>query len=204
MMKALRPALVTLLAFTLLTGVAYPGAVTALAQLTFKWRANGSVIVSDRAAVGSALIGQPFSDPRYFWSRPSATIPVPYNAGASAASNYGPSNPALLDSEVTPRIARLRAVDPSNTAAVPVDLVTSSASGLDPDISPAAAIYQVDRVARVRGLDRDTVRQLVTRHISGRLLGLWGEPCVNVVSLNLALDSLFASPPSRPHTSLTP
>src|SRR5688572_19636100 len=163
----LRPALVVLGLLSVVTGVAYPALVTAIAQVAFSHQANGSLIVRDGKAVGSALIGQPFDDPKYFWSRPSATAPFPYNAGASSGSNLGPMNPALSDA-VKGRIEALRAADPGNTAPVPVDLVTASASGLDPHISPAAALYQAPRVARVRKLDETAVRRLVEQHIEGR------------------------------------
>ena len=183
----LRPALTSLLLFTLVTGVAYPLLVTCLAQLVFPSQANGSLIVRDGTVVGSALIGQPFDAPRYFWGRPSATGPSAYNAAASAGSNLSPTNPALV-SAVQERVDALRAANPGNRGPVPVDLVTASASGLDPHISPAAALYQVERVARERKLPADAVRALVERHVEGRFLGLLGEPRVNVLALNLALD----------------
>jgi K+-transporting ATPase ATPase C chain len=182
----LRPALMTLLLFTLITGVAYPLLVTGIAQVVFPFQANGSLIVKDGEVVGSALIGQPFDDPKYFWGRPSATSPFPNNAAASSGSNLSPTNPALI-SAVQGRVNALRAADPTNPAAVPVDLVTASGSGLDPHISPAAALYQVSRVARERKLSPDAVRALVDRHTEGRFLGLLGEPRVNVLALNLAL-----------------
>ena len=185
----LRPALMSLLLFTLITGVAYPVLVTGVSQAAFPARASGSLIIRDGKVVGSALIGQPFDDPRYFWGRPSATSPFPYNAAASSGSNLSPTNPALI-SAVQGRVDALRAADPTNKAAVPVDLVTASGSGLDPHISPAAALYQVSRVARVRHLASDAVRQLVERHIEGRFLGVLGEPRVNVLALNLVLDAL--------------
>jgi K+-transporting ATPase ATPase C chain len=175
--------------FTLLTGIVYPLAVTALGQVAFPRQANGSLLVQDGRAVGSALIGQPFSHPRYFWGRLSATSPVPYNAAASAGSNYGASNPALR-AAASERIAALRAADPGNEQPIPVDLLTASGSGLDPHISPEAAAYQVARVARARGLNEETVRRLVTRHTQGRQSGLFGEPHVNVLQLNLALDEM--------------
>ena len=183
----LRPALVMLFAFTVITGGVYPLVVTGIAKVVFPRQANGSLIVKDGKVVGSALIGQPFDDPRYFWGRPSATTPFPYNAGSSAGSNLSPTNPDLVKA-VQARVDTLRAADPENTAPVPVDLVTASGSGLDPHISPAAALYQVSRVARVRTLDPDAVRQLVERHTESRWLGILGEPRVNVLALNLALD----------------
>lgn len=185
----LRPALVLLALFTLLTGGLYPLTVTALAQGLFPQQANGSLLVANNQSVGSTLIGQPFDAPRYFWSRPSATAPFPYNAAASAGSNLGPTNAALVEA-VQARVEALRAADPSNNAPIPVDLVTASASGLDPHISVAAALYQVPRVARERSLDEATVRALVAEHTEGRELGLLGEPRVTVLQLNLALDAL--------------
>ena len=183
----LRPALTSLILFTLITGVAYPLVVTGIAQVVFPAQANGSLIVRDGTVVGSALIGQPFDDPRYFWGRPSGTSPFGYNAGSSSGSNLSPTNPALV-SAVQGRVDALRAADPSNTGPVPVDLVTASGSGLDPDISPAGALYQISRVARARGLSPEAVRALVARHTEGRFWGLLGEPRVNVLALNLALD----------------
>ena len=187
MRTLLRNAIGLLLALTVLTGVIYPLAVTGLAQLLFPRTANGSVIVRHGKPLGSALIGQPFSDPKYFWSRPSATTPFADNSASSGGSNLGPNNPALVDT-VNQRIAALRAADPGNTAPVPVDLVTASASGLDPQISPAAAAYQVQRVAHVRGLAPAQVAALVTQATERRQFGLLGEPRVNVLTLNLALD----------------
>lgn len=181
-------AFLLVLAFTLLTGLAYPLAVTGIARLAFPRQASGSLLVRGGRPVGSALIGQPFSDPRYFWGRPSATPPFPCNAGLSSGSNLGPTNPAFLD-QVKARVAALRAADPGNDAPVPVDLVTASASGLDPDISPAAALYQVHRVAKARRLPEEEVRRLVQCHVQGRTFGLLGEPRVNVLELNLALDA---------------
>lgn len=188
MLKELKPALLMLVAFTVLTGLIYPFLVTAIAQVVFPYRANGSLIERDGKAVGSELIGQPFSSPKYFWSRPSATSPYPYNSASSSGSNQGPTNPALMDA-VTARVKALRDADPENKAAVPVDLVTASASGLDPHISLAAAEYQVNRVAKARGVDPTTVRALISKYTEGRDLGFLGEPGVNVLKLNLALDA---------------
>jgi potassium-transporting ATPase KdpC subunit len=189
MLRMLRQSVVALVALGVVVGVIYPLAVTGVSQAFFSHKAGGSMIVQDAEIVGSELIGQPFSDPGYFWSRPSATTPVPYNAAASAGSNLGPTNPTLLEA-IEGRIQALRAADPDNTEAVPVDLVTSSASGLDPHISPAAAEYQVERVAEARGLTTDVVRALVAEHTEGRQWGVLGEPRVNVLELNLALDAL--------------
>ena len=189
MFRELRAAAVLLVMLSILTGLAYPLLVTGIAQVAFPGRANGSLIESGGKAVGSELIGQPFSDAKHFWSRPSATSPYPYNASSSSGSNLGPLNPALTDA-VTARIKALRDADPGNTAPVPVDLVTASASGLDPDISPAAAEFQVARVAKARGLDAEKVRALVAQATEGRQLGFLGEPRVNVLRLNLALDAL--------------
>src|SRR4051812_37145933 len=195
-LKQFRPALVALIAFTIITGVIYPLLVTGIAQLAFPYQANGSIITgSDGIPAGSALIGQQFDDPKYFWGRLSATGPVPYttfNADkltGSSGSNYGPLNPALTDAAKA-RIDALKAADPGNTLAIPVDLVTASGSGLDPQISPAAAEYQVSRVAKARGLDAARVRELLAQHTEGRTFGFLGEPRVNVLELNLDLDSL--------------
>jgi K+-transporting ATPase ATPase C chain len=189
MLKELKPALLVLALMTVLTGVAYPLLVTGIAQGVFPHQANGSLIEQDGKLVGSALIGQPFADPKHFWSRPSATGPVPYNAGASSGSNLGPLNPALEEA-VKARIDALKAADPTNTAPIPVDLVTASGSGLDPHISPAAARWQAPRIARLRGLSEAEVARLIDAHTEGRQLGLLGEPRVNVLTLNLALDRL--------------
>jgi K+-transporting ATPase ATPase C chain len=187
MLRILRQSIAMLALLTLVTGIAYPLAVTGLAQLLFPRAANGSVLVRDGKPVGSALIGQPFSDPRYFWSRPSATAPFAYNSAASTGSNLGPTNSALTDA-VRLRVDALRTADPGNTAPVPVDLVTASASGLDPHISPAAAEYQVARVARARAMPVEAVRKLLAGATEGRELGVLGEPRVNVLALILALD----------------
>jgi potassium-transporting ATPase KdpC subunit len=189
MNSILRPAIVLFLILTVLTGIVYPFAVTGLAQLLFHDQAEGSVLMADGHAIGSRIIGQSFSDPKYFWSRPSATAPQPYNAIASGGSNQGPLNPALTDA-VKSRIEALKAADPANPLPIPVDLVTASASGLDPDISIAAARYQAARVARARGLDPVGVQSLIDAHSHGRLLGIIGEPRVNVLELNLALEAL--------------
>jgi K+-transporting ATPase ATPase C chain len=189
MLSQLRPAMVCLVFFTLLTGLAYPLVMTGLAQAVFPYKANGSLLERGGRVVGSEIIGQPFDDPRYFWGRPSATDPFPYNAAASAGSNLGPTNPAL-EAAVKARMAALRAADPGNTQPIPVDLVTASASGLDPHISVAAALYQVPRVARARGLSEEQVRALVGQFTEGRQYGLLGEPRVNVLKLNLALDEM--------------
>jgi K+-transporting ATPase ATPase C chain len=189
MWSHIKIALFLLIILTVVTGVLYPLAVTGIAQVIFSRPANGSLIVQNGQAVGSTLIGQPFDDPKYFWGRPSATGPFPYNAAASSGSNLGPTNDVLLKA-VQDRIAALKAADPENSAPVPVDLVTASGSGLDPHISPAAAEYQVHRVAKARGLDEAKVRDLVTAHTEGRQLGLLGEPRVNVLRLNLALNDL--------------
>jgi potassium-transporting ATPase KdpC subunit len=187
MFRQIKQALLLLIVLSVLTGIVYPLAITALAQAIFPSQANGSLIYRNGRAVASTLIGQPFSDPKYFWSRPSATSPMPYNAASSGGSNLGPTNPDLMKS-VKERIAALRAADPGNDAPVPIDLVTTSASGLDPHITPAAAEYQVGRVAKARQLDPEVVRRLVAKHTEGPTLGLLGESRVNVVELNLELD----------------
>jgi potassium-transporting ATPase KdpC subunit len=185
----LRPALVVFAAMTLVTGVLYPLAVTGVAQAAFPAQAAGSLVLREGKPVGSTLIGQNFSDPKHFWGRPSATSPMAYNAGASGGSNLGPLNPALADA-VKGRIEALRAADPGNARQVPVDLVTASASGLDPHISPAAARYQAARVARARGVPQAQVDALIDRNTEGALWGLLGEARVDVLNLNLALDAL--------------
>jgi K+-transporting ATPase ATPase C chain len=183
----IRPAIVLLALLSVLTGLVYPALVTVIAQVVFPHQANGSLIVKDGKVIGSALIGQPFDDPKYFWGRPSATSPFQYNAGSSTGSNLGPTNPALTKA-VQERVDALRAADPGNSALVPVDLVTTSGSGLDPHISPAAALYQVNRVAKARKMDDAAVRRLVEQNTEGRQFGFLGEPRVNVLALNLALD----------------
>lgn len=189
MTSQLRPALMMLALFTLLTDLIYPLTVTGLAQLIFPFQANGSLIDQDGQIIGSEWIGQAFDDPGYFWGRPSATSPFPYNAAASSGSNLGPTNPDLKTA-VEERIAALRAADTTNTRAVPVDLVTASASGLDPHISPAAAYYQAPRVARARGIAEEQVIELIQQSIEGRQFGFLGEPRVNVLLLNLRLDEI--------------
>ena len=188
MNSIIRPALVTFVVLTALTGTGYPLVVTGVTQVAFPEQAGGSLIVRDGKLVGSTLIGQNFSDPKYVWGRPSATGPMPYNASNSSGSNQGPLNPALTDA-VKGRIEALRAADPGNTAPVPVDLVTASGSGLDPHLSVAGALYQAARVAKVRDLSLPQVQQLIEKHTEGKLFGLLGEPRVNVLQLNLALDA---------------
>lgn len=194
MRSQIKPAIIMLALLTLITGMIYPLLITVVAQVAFPAQAHGSLILKDGQPIGSHLIGQQFDDPKYFWGRLSATSAYPYNAfdattlTASSGSNYGPLNPDLMKM-VQSRIDALKAADPGNTQPIPVDLVTSSASGLDPDISPAAAEYQVARVARARGLDETVVRQLVAQHTQGRDFGVLGEPRVNVLELNLALDT---------------
>lgn len=182
-------AFMSLILFTVLTGLIYPLAVTGIAQAVFPDQANGSIIMKNGKAVGSSLLGQQFDDPKYFWGRPSATTPYPYNGGSSSGSNQGTNNPDLIKA-VQAKISALRAADPSNTAKVPVDLVTASGSGLDPHISRAAAAYQVMRVARVRGMDEAKITALVAAYTEGRQFGIFGEPVVNVLKMNLALDEL--------------
>lgn len=187
MWKQFKPAILSFAVLSVITGIFYPLLVTGIAGVFFRRQAGGSLVYRNNRPAGSSLIGQPFDDPEYFWGRPSATLPVPFNPSSSSGSNMGPSNPALVNA-VKKRIKDLTAADPGNTSPVPVDLVTSSASGLDPHISPAGAYYQVPRVARLRGLPRDKVRALIRMHTAGRLFGLVGEPVVNVLELNMALD----------------
>jgi K+-transporting ATPase ATPase C chain len=188
MKTLIRPAVTLLLLLSAITGIVYPLLVTGIAQVAFPAQAAGSLLRNDKGQViGSSLIGQSFSDPRYFWGRPSATSPMAYNAGSSSGSNQGPLNPALLDA-VKGRVDALKAADPDQKAPVPVDLVTASGSGLDPHISVAAAEYQSGRVARARGLGDEAIRSLIAVHAEGRWLGVFGEPRVNVLQLNLALD----------------
>lgn len=200
MRAQLKPAIIILALLTLITGVIYPLVVTVIAQVAFPAQANGSLIVKDGKAIGSELIGQPFDNPKYFWGRLSATGTFPYNAfnaenlTASSGSNYGPLNPALM-AMVQSRIDALKKADPTNAKPIPVDLVTASGSGLDPHISPAAAAYQIDRVARARGLDAAAVQKLVDQNTQGRDLGILGEPHVNVLELNLALDAMAPASP---------
>jgi K+-transporting ATPase ATPase C chain len=189
MRAQLFPAIMMTVMLTIIAGLLYPLAITGIAQLLFPHQANGSLIVENGKVVGSELIGQPFADPGHFWGRPSATSPQAYNAASSSGSNLAPTNQALID-QVKQNVAALRQADPGNTAPVPIDLVTNSGSGLDPDISVAAALYQVPRVARVRKLPVDTVRNLVARYTEGRQFGVLGEPRVNVLELNRALDQL--------------
>ena len=188
-MRILRQAVASIVVFTVITGVVYPLIVTGFAQLVFPHQANGSLIVNNGKTVGSSLIGQSFSSPKYFWARPSATSPMPYNAANSSGSNLGPLNPALTEN-VKARITQLKAAYAASKPLVPVDLVTASGSGLDPDISPASAEYQISRVAKTRNIDESEVRKLIAQYIRNRQLGILGEPRVNVLELNLALDGL--------------
>ena len=188
MQTLIRPAVLLFVLLSVVTGLVYPGVVTGIAQLAFPAAAGGSLILRDGKPVGSELIGQNFTEPKYFWGRPSATSPQPYNASASSGSNQGPLNPALVDA-VKSRAEALRTADPGNTLPVPIDLVTASASGLDPHISPAAADYQAERVARARKIDAPRVRALIAQQTEGRELGVFGEPRVNVLKLNLVLDA---------------
>ena len=187
--QIIRPAIVFMAVMTVLTGILYPLAITGIAQVAFPHQANGSLIYEGDKLVGSTLIGQPFDDPKYFWSRPSATGPFPYNAGASSGSNLGPIEPNLTGAFKT-RVDALKQADPGNETPIPVDLITASSSGLDPHISPAAAEYQIPRVAKARGLQEDAVRALVAKHTELRTFGLLGEDRVNVVTLNLDLDKV--------------
>ena len=189
MWSHIKIALLLLIILTVLTGILYPLAVTGVAQVIFSRQANGSLILRDGQPIGSSLIGQPFDHPKYFCGRLSATSPYPYNAASSSASNLGPTNEVLLKT-IKDRVATLKAADPENSALVPVDLVTASASGIDPHITPAAAEYQLHRVAKVRGLDEQIIRHLIEEHTESRQFGILGEPRVNVLKLNLALDSL--------------
>ena len=185
--EQIKPAILVFIILSIITGIFYPLFVTGIAQVFFPRQANGSVIYKDGKPVGSELIGQPFSDPKYFWGRLSATIPVPFNAASSSGSNFGNSNPALLEA-IKARLNALKTTDPDNHNPIPIDLVTASASGLDPHISLAAAYYQIPRVARLQGLTQDTVEAIVKQHTYGRFLGLLGEPVVNVLEINLALE----------------
>jgi potassium-transporting ATPase KdpC subunit len=187
MTTIIRNSLMSILLFTILTGIIYPVVVTGISQVVFAHQANGSIITKNGKVVGSSLLGQEFGDPRYFWGRLSATTPYPYNGGSSSGSNLGPNNPDLMKA-VQARIQALRSADQGNEAKIPVDLVTASGSGLDPHISPAAAEYQLHRVAKSRGIDESKVRTMIEQHTQGRWLGLIGEPVVNVLELNLALD----------------
>lgn len=196
MRSLIRPAVVLFVFFTVVTGLLYPLVITAITQVAFADAASGSILTRDGKPIGSRLIGQNFSDPKYFWGRPSATSPQPYGGTASSGSNLGPLNPALIDG-VKGHIQALHDADPGNTQPIPVDLVTASASGLDPEESLAAALYQVPRVARVRGLDVQAVKGLIAAHAQGRFLGVFGEPRINVLELNVALDGLAPGSGSR-------
>jgi K+-transporting ATPase ATPase C chain len=187
-LRQIKTSFIILLFFTLLTGIIYPLIVTGVAQLIFPWKANGSIIENNGKSIGSLLIGQSFADPRYFYSRPSATLPFPYNGGASLGSNMGPSNPLFI-ALVKERALNFQTIDSSNLL-VPVDLVTASGSGLDPDISPYAAFYQIQRIAKLRNIPEIEIKQVVEQLIQGRQWGIFGEPRVNVLQLNLALDAL--------------
>jgi K+-transporting ATPase ATPase C chain len=189
MKNQFRVAVLLFIILSVITGAIYPLFVTGIAQVFFYDQANGSLIIKTGKPIGSTLIGQPFNDPKYFWGRISATAPVSYNAAASSGSNFGPSNPALLGA-VKARIEALKTADPYNDNPIPVDLVTASASGLDPHISKAAAYYQVPRVARMRGLSLNSAKEIINQHTQGRFLGLIGEPVVNVLEVNLELDKL--------------
>ncbi len=186
--QQIKPAILVFIILSVITGIFYPLFVTGVARIFFHDKASGSLIFRDGKPVGSALIGQPFDDPKYFWGRLSATSPVSFNAAASSGSNLGPMNPALIES-VNKRINALKSADPGNSNPIPVDLVTSSASGLDPHVSLAAAYYQVARIARIRGLPQELVKTIIRKHSSGRLWGVLGEPVANVLELNLALDA---------------
>ena len=190
MIKHIKPALLLFIILTVLTGVIYPAIVTALAQLLFPSQANGSLITNSNGnPQGSSLIGQAFTNPAYFWSRPSATSPFPDNAGASSGSNLGPTNPALV-AAIKARVEALKAADPENTAPIPIDLITASGSGLDPHISPAAANYQLNRIAKIRHMSLDKLQNLVAENTESRQFGIFGEPRVNVLTLNQALDTI--------------
>jgi K+-transporting ATPase ATPase C chain len=200
MWKELRPALLVFLVLTVMTGALYPLGITGVAALIFPKQSDGSLIEKDGQVLGSRLVGQPFDDPKYFWGRPSATGPFAYNAAASSGSNQGPTNDALKKA-VADRVAALKAADPENAAPIPIDLVTASGSGLDPHITSAAAAYQVRRVAKARGVEEELVRRLVSEKTEGRQWGVFGEPRVNVLELNLALDGIAkiaSSPPNTP------
>lgn len=192
MIRDLKSALLLFVALAVITGLIYPLAMTGIGQIVFPYQSNGSLLRVHGKVVGSALIGQYFREPRYFWSRPSATSPVPYNAGGSSASNLGPNNPELLQ-HVQKRVAALRQADPDAKGHIPVDLVTSSGSGLDPDISVAAALYQLPRVVKAGGIAENTLRRLIRDNTTEPLLGFIGEPVVNVLKLNLALHKIYAS-----------
>jgi K+-transporting ATPase ATPase C chain len=192
-LKQMKTGLMLLIVFSVLTGLIYPAIVTGIAQITFPWKANGSIIKLNGNAIGSELIGQEFTDNKYFWGRPSATTPYPYNAESSSGSNAGPMNEDYLN-DVKQRVGKLKVADYSNAGGAPVDLVTASGSGLDPEISPYSAFYQSNRIAKARGLDLDAVVHiLIENYMKGRTFGLLGEPRVNVLQLNLALDGLTES-----------